>query len=89
MNIRIGRLSGWNAVRALALGLAVLAASAVSPLPADARGQGSGRSHSGKSKTDHPERTESVRGYRKKNGTYVQPYKRAPRGQGKKKKKGR
>lgn len=34
-----------------------------------------------------PERTESVHGYRRKDGKYVQPYKRAPRGQGTKKKR--
>lgn len=89
MNIRLDRLLGWNAIQAMALGLALLAASSVSPLPVDARGHSGRRSHSGKSKTDHPERTESVRGYRTKKGTYVQPYKRAPRGQGKKRKKSR
>ncbi len=52
-------------------------------------GLGIARGHSGSTRSSgsHPERTERVRGYTKKNGKHVAPYKRAPRGQGKSKKK--
>lgn len=63
----------------------LVAMLALTPSFAVARGS---KGHSSKSSSGaHPERTEGVRGYTRKDGKTVAPDKRAPRGQGKTKKK--
>jgi len=73
-------------VRRLLFAAGLVVATFAAPPGANARGHGSSSPHSSirskKAAQSHPERTEKVRGYTKKNGKHVAPYKRAPKGQG-------